>query len=83
LLGWGTIDPQMAAYNFTGDSGTIFENGFLADIQSNVTATQAGDISNGCFVIDGNPNVAQVNNSWAISYAVPEFRYPTSSTAGA
>jgi hypothetical protein len=47
LVGWGTIDPQMAGYNFTGDSGVIFPTGFLQNVQADVTASSAGRLTSG------------------------------------
>ncbi|CAL3969983.1 unnamed protein product [Diplocarpon coronariae] len=47
LLGWGTVDPQMAGYNFSGDSDIIFPNGFIEDVQTNVSATAGGDLTSG------------------------------------
>lgn len=82
LLGWGTIDPQMSGYDISADADIIFDAGFIADPQRDVAANSNGNITNGCFVRTGDRDVAQANNSWAVSYAVPGFQYPTSSEAG-
>lgn len=81
LLGWGTVDPQMSAYNFTADSGVIFDNGFIANTQQNVTATSNGNVTGGCFLRNTGLDVANANNSWAVSYTIPNFQYPTTSSA--
>lgn len=63
LLGWGSIDPQMGGYNFTGDRDTIFSAG---SITSSVTVTKDtdGDIKIQCVY---NPNSTDVSNAnaWA------------------
>lgn len=82
LLGWGNVEPQMSAYNFSGDADVVFDNGYIADTQRDVASNQAGSITEGCFFRTGLPNVAQVNNSWAVSYGIPNFQYPTSTNSG-
>ncbi|KAL5318157.1 hypothetical protein ACEPPN_013216 [Leptodophora sp. 'Broadleaf-Isolate-01'] len=82
LIGWGTVDPQMAEYNFTGDSGTIFRDGFIQDLQTDVRATDDGAITSGCFMNNGTDDLAQINSSWAVISTLPSFEYPTAASAG-
>ncbi|KAH9221987.1 hypothetical protein DL95DRAFT_326764 [Leptodontidium sp. 2 PMI_412] len=81
LIGWGTVDPQMAEYNFTGDSGTIFRDGFIQDLQTDVRATDDGAITSGCFMNNGTDDLAQINSSWAVISTLPSFEYPTAASA--
>lgn len=67
LLGWGSVDPQMKGYNFSGDSPYIFP---AADVTSNVTVTPAPDgvgLQSGCFFEPHVTDVSRVNSSWAES----------------
>ncbi|KAK6579776.1 hypothetical protein PZA11_007484 [Diplocarpon coronariae] len=82
LLGWGTVDPQMAGYNFSGDSDIIFPNGFIEDVQTNVSATAGGDLTSGCFFGNDTVGLAKSNSSWAVGTTVPDFSYPTTASAG-
>lgn len=76
LLGWGSIDPQMQGYNFSGDAGTIFPPNYLA---SNVQPVASGDgmISSGCFFDPNITELTTVNSSWALSSQVDGFVFPT------
>ena len=77
LVGWGTIDPQMQEYNSSADVGTIFPPGYIEDTR-NVSASAAGQITNGCFFDAGITNLASVNSSWAVSGQVMGFNVATS-----
>ncbi|KAK0123355.1 hypothetical protein ONS96_010348 [Cadophora gregata f. sp. sojae] len=81
LIGWGTIDPQMEGYNFTGDSGTIFTEGFIQELQTEVRATDDGALTNGCFMNNSTDELAQANSSWAVQSSLSSFEYPTASSA--
>lgn len=65
-VGFGSIDPQMAAYNSTGDRAAIFPLGYLESI-TNVTYTDSGNVTTGCFFNPVETNLADVNSSWAVS----------------
>lgn len=82
LLGWGTVDPQMLGYNFSGDSGTIFSRGYLEDIQTDLNATASGQLTNGCFLSNDTDHISQDNSSWALGTMVPDFDYPVTPSAG-
>jgi hypothetical protein len=66
LLGWGAIDPQMADYNFSGDSGMIFPEGYLSEPRP-IQADSAGQVTSGCFFDSSVTTVSQPNSSWALS----------------
>jgi hypothetical protein len=66
LLGWGAIDPQMANYNFSGDSNTIFPKGYLSKPRP-IQADSAGQVTSGCFFDSSVTTVSQLNSSWAFS----------------
>jgi hypothetical protein len=82
LVGWGTIDPQMAGYNFTGDSGVIFPSGFLQNVQADATASSAGRLTSGCFLGNLTDDLTQIHSSWAFDAILPGFDYPTSASSG-
>lgn len=65
-VGFGSIDPQMSAYNTSGDQSTIFPAGYL-ESNTYVTFTSAGDIATGCFFNTMETSIANVNSSWAVS----------------
>lgn len=69
LAGIGTIDPQMADYNFTADADTVFPPGYLSN---NVDATfsSTGSLTTGCIFQSNDTSLAQVNASWAVSSSV-------------
>lgn len=66
LLSWGTVDPQMANYNFSGDSRLIFPQGYLSQSQQ-IHANAEGQVTSGCFFDSSATSVSQVNSSWATS----------------
>jgi hypothetical protein len=82
LLGWGTVDPQMAGYNFSGDSGIVFPNGFIQEIQTDIKANDDGQLTTGCFLRNGTNDVSQVNSSWAAATRLSDFKYPVTASAG-
>lgn len=81
LLGFGTVDPQMSGYNFTGDDSTIFPRGYILDNQLDVDATDSGRVTNGCFLHNNTEDLSRVNSSWAIATTLSNFDYPTSPSA--
>ncbi len=84
LLGWGTVDPQMAGYNFSGDSGIIFPNGYIQNFQTDVNASSDGQVLSGCFLSNSTDglSLSQRNSSWAVDANLPNFNYPTSLSSG-
>ncbi|KAH0536712.1 hypothetical protein FGG08_006420, partial [Glutinoglossum americanum] len=69
LVGWGSVDPQMSRYNFTGDEGTIFPRGELED-ERGVSSVSSGRITGGCVFNPNTTELAKTNSSWAISRAL-------------
>lgn len=82
VVGWGAVDPQMAGYNFTGDSGTVFPSGYLQSVQTDVTASATGSLTSGCFLGNLTHDLTQINSSWASEATLPGFDYPTNATSG-
>lgn len=66
MVEYGTIDPQVASYNFSGDSDTIFPQ---TSFESNhaVTYSALGFLDQGCFFNNGTTDVSSANNSWALT----------------
>jgi len=70
----------MESYNFTADGGTIFSSGYIHDKRVNVTASESGQIINGCLV-SGTDDFSKANSSWAEISSIPGFPYPTTSSS--
>jgi hypothetical protein len=66
LLGWGTVDPQMANYNFADDAGTVFPQGYISE-SIPIQADSVGQVTSGCFFDASVTAVSQVNSSWALT----------------
>ncbi|KAM0134117.1 hypothetical protein ACHAO1_005805 [Botrytis cinerea] len=82
LLQFGSVDPQMENYNFSGDAGTIFPPGYLSNRRDDDTLASAdGVIESGCFLVNATEDVSQVNSSWATAANIPGFDYPTDSNS--
>jgi len=84
LLGWGTVDPQMSGYNFSGDSGIIFPNGYIQNAQTDIDESSTGQITRGCFLRNSTDDLSlsYVNSSWATDTTLLGFDYPTSASSG-
>jgi hypothetical protein len=82
LIGWGGVDPQMAGYNFTGDSESIFPSGYLQNLQEDVTASSSGHLTSGCFLGNLTDDLTQINSSWAFDARLRGFDYPTNDSSG-
>lgn len=74
LLQFGNVDPQMAGYNFAADGDTIFPNGYIQDIQTEVSTSSSGQVTSGC-LLDGTDYLFQVNSSWAMVANLSDFDY--------
>jgi hypothetical protein len=76
LLGWGTIDPQMAKYNFSGDTDIIFSRTEMTAPRT-IQASADGSLTSGCFY-GGTFEVGDSNSSWAMtSYSDNSFQDPS------
>lgn len=73
ILGWGAVDPQMASYNFSGDSSNIFPQNYVQNERLDVGLT-AGALSNNC--ISDN-----ANSSWSAVSNVSNFDFATMATS--
>lgn len=82
LFGFGTVDPQMARYNFTQDESTIFPAGYIQDIRTDINVTSTDGISGGCFLRNDTNRVSSTNSSWASDANLTGFDYPTTLTSG-
>jgi hypothetical protein len=71
----------MSGYNFTGDETTIFPNGYIQDVQVNVTASSSGGLARGCFFRRNTDELSLINSSWANDVNLPGFDYPTSASS--
>ncbi|KAK3071528.1 Maintenance of telomere capping protein 6 [Teratosphaeriaceae sp. CCFEE 6253] len=65
LAGYGRIDPQMMAYNFSGDAQYIFPPGYLQTMPD--VSTRDGVVIDGCLYQASQDSVSPINSSWAIS----------------
>ncbi|KAL3418277.1 hypothetical protein PVAG01_09993 [Phlyctema vagabunda] len=82
LLGYGTSDPQISGYNFTGDNDIIFPAGYLQESRNEILSTSSDHISRGCYVVNNTDDLSQVNSSWATVSNLGSSQPPVSSTAG-
>ncbi len=82
LVGWGTVDPQLADYNFTGDSGVIFPTGYLQYPQTDVNESSTGLLTRGCFLSNLTDDLTQNNSSWAFDSISPGLDYQTNVSSG-
>lgn len=81
IMSWGSIDPQMSRYNFSGDAGTIFDSGYTQNYERNVKVAPDGNVTQGCFYEENHFDVASTNSSWATTSDLPGLMYPANSTA--
>ena len=70
LLGSGTVDRSMQGYNFTGDSGTIFQDNIF-QAEHPVTFANDGSITSGCYFNTSTTSISASNSSWAVSSDLP------------
>lgn len=66
MVEFGTVDPQITGYNFSGDSDTIFPQHAFESSQT-VSYNALGFVDQGCFFNNGTTTVAGSNNSWALT----------------
>jgi hypothetical protein len=67
----------MSGYNFTGDESTVFPNGYIQDLQPNLTASTSDHLTTGCFFQPNTIELSQINSSWANDAKISGFDYPT------
>lgn len=73
LLGWGSIDPQMSAYNLSGDSDIIFPSGYLSN---EILETDVEQLNQGCLWPSDRPEINPSNLSWAIMTTPSNEEHP-------
>ncbi|KAF2101335.1 hypothetical protein NA57DRAFT_34163, partial [Rhizodiscina lignyota] len=66
MVGFGSVDPQMTKYNFSGDEHIIFPRNYLFEAH-NVAYGANGSIVSGCFKGRSDSITSAKNNSWAVS----------------
>lgn len=70
LIEYGSIDPQLADYDWAQDGHAIFSPEYMS-WTSNVSATTNGTLTKGCLYNPDATAVAQANSSWALSGRIP------------
>ncbi|EMC96668.1 hypothetical protein BAUCODRAFT_108497 [Baudoinia panamericana UAMH 10762] len=63
LVGFGSVDPRMDGYNFSGDAAYIFPAGYLESPRNVVRSSNT--ITGGCLVQTNVNTLGTVNSSWA------------------
>ncbi|KAK0275951.1 Maintenance of telomere capping protein 6 [Friedmanniomyces endolithicus] len=63
LTTYGTVDPQMTGYNFSGDAAYLFPPGYLQATPQ--VTTKAGAVTGGCFFQPGVDHISAINSSWS------------------
>lgn len=81
LIQWGSVDPQMAFYNFSGDDGIFFDSEFLENGKM-VSANASGNITQGCLLLSNSKNdLSSANSSFASASSVSGFDYAAATTS--
>lgn len=66
LLAFGSVDPQMSGYNFSADSNTMFDPGYIVNL-INVTMSPSGMVAGGCIFDSASSSLSAANSSWAVT----------------
>lgn len=77
VIEYGSVDPQLAAYDLTQDEDAIFPPGYLTSGVT-VSASSNGTLLSGCLYQPEATEVSQANSSWAMSNGIP-VQYDSSS----
>lgn len=70
LIEYGSVDPQLAAYDLSQDEDAIFPAGSMTS-EVQVSAASNGTLTSGCIYKPGATEVPQANSSWAMSNGIP------------
>jgi hypothetical protein len=70
IVEYGSVDPQLAAYDLAQNEDAIFPPGYLTS-GVNITATTNGTLTSGCLYKADATDVSQVNASWAVASSIP------------
>ncbi|KAK7184443.1 hypothetical protein PSPO01_09477 [Paraphaeosphaeria sporulosa] len=74
---FGTIDPQMAAYNQALDADTIFPASTLS-FQQHVSLSSTGNVTSGCLFDAAQTSInSQTNSSFALTTVPSSFSVPS------
>ncbi|RMD40487.1 hypothetical protein DV735_g4641, partial [Chaetothyriales sp. CBS 134920] len=68
LVTWGTVDDQMAAYDFASDASTVFPRDYMSTPHTFQADATTGALSSGCFYDDTTTSASRVNVSWSLGY---------------
>lgn len=80
LIGYGSVDPQIQGYNFPGDAGIIFPQGYT-EANRDLRITNDGVVDGGCIFDAGTVDLARVNSSWGMSSNFSGLDFPTASSS--
>ncbi|KAJ5604402.1 hypothetical protein N7510_009556 [Penicillium lagena] len=70
LIEYGTVDPQLSAYDLSQDEDFVFPSGYLTSGVA-ISESQNGSVPSGCLYHAGAVEVSQANSSWALSSHLP------------
>lgn len=70
LVEYGSVDPQLAAYDLSQDLNAVFPVGSLTSAYE-ISAAPNGTLTSGCIYNPGATKVSQANSSWAMSNGIP------------
>ncbi|KAI2789246.1 hypothetical protein POX_e07276 [Penicillium oxalicum] len=70
LVGYGSIDPVLAAFDYSLDEEYIFPPGYLTSTMD-LAPSSKDSVSSGCFFQPGATEIAQANSSWAFTASLP------------
>ncbi|CAL5869873.1 uncharacterized protein PFLUO_LOCUS4104 [Penicillium psychrofluorescens] len=73
LIEYGTIDPQLSAYDLSQDEDFVFPPGYLTSGVA-ISESQNGSVTSGCLYHAGAVKVSQANSSWALASHLPVIR---------
>lgn len=66
IITWGTIAPEMMAYDFEQDGRWIFPSGYLTRSRD-LVQDSTGIVTSGCFYDEDSKSPFDVNNTWAVN----------------
>lgn len=70
LIEYGSVDPQLAAYDLSQDQDAIFPADYLTSAVQ-ISASSNGTLTSGCIYQPGATAVSQANSSWVMSHGIP------------
>ncbi|OQD81700.1 hypothetical protein PENANT_c026G01599 [Penicillium antarcticum] len=70
FIEYGSVDPQLADYDWSLDQDSIFPPGYLTSA-ANLSVTTNGTLTSGCLYEPKATAVSQANSSWAMTHGIP------------